>query len=113
MKKAPNPNLHLSDHISRALNKIRKPSTAGELLNLDLAQRGRPFQETDVAEWLRDTEDAALKLYWAKARPESKDPSSQVPARHTRRRCGPDPGEGPGRGMSSSCVRAVRWLVTF
>jgi hypothetical protein len=71
MKKAPNSN-HLSEHISRALNKIRKPSTAGEiteLLNRDLAQRDRPFQETDGTEWLRNTEDAALTLSWSKARP--------------------------------------------
>jgi hypothetical protein len=60
MKKAPNSNLHLSEHISRALNKIRKPSTTGEiteLLNRDLAQRDRPFQKTDGTEWLRNTED--------------------------------------------------------
>ena len=72
MKRAPNSNRRLGEHISRALNKIRKPSTAGEitdLLNLHLEQGDRPFQEKDVAEWLRNSEDTALTLYWAKARP--------------------------------------------
>ena len=48
MKKAPKSNRHLSEHISLALNKIRKPSTAGEiteLLNRDLEQGERPFFE--------------------------------------------------------------------
>jgi hypothetical protein len=54
------------------LNKIRKPSTAGEiteLLNRDLDVEDRPFQAKDVAEWLRNTEDTALTLYWSRARP--------------------------------------------
>ena len=48
MKKAPKSNRHLSEHISLALNKIRKPSTAGEITELpnrDLAQEERPFEE--------------------------------------------------------------------
>jgi hypothetical protein len=72
MKKIPNSSHRLSEHISRALNKIRKPSTAGEiteLLNRDLDQGDRPFQERDIAEWLRDTEDTAVTLCWARARP--------------------------------------------
>jgi hypothetical protein len=40
-----------------------------DLLNLDLDQGDRAFQEGDVAEWLRNTEDTALSLYWSKARP--------------------------------------------
>jgi hypothetical protein len=51
MKKTPGSNRDLSDRISRALNKIRKPSTAGEiteLLNRDLDQGDRPFQEEDM-----------------------------------------------------------------
>jgi hypothetical protein len=54
------------------LNKIKKPSTAGEiteLLNRDLEQGDRAFQEKDVAEWLRNSEDTALTLYWSRARP--------------------------------------------
>jgi hypothetical protein len=54
------------------LNQIRKPSTAGEiteLLNRDLDLEERPFQARDVEEWLRNTEDTALTLYWSRARP--------------------------------------------
>lgn len=72
MKKVPNSSQRLSEYISRALNKIKKPSTAGEiteLLNLDLEQGDRAFQEKDVAEWLRNSEDTGLTLYWSKARP--------------------------------------------
>jgi hypothetical protein len=72
MKKTPNSNRRLSEHVSRALNKIKKPSTAGEiteLLNLDLDEGDRPFQERDIAEWLRNSEDTALALYWSKSRP--------------------------------------------
>jgi hypothetical protein len=72
MKKILNSNRRLGEHISRALNKIKKPSTAGEiteLLNRELDQGDRPFQERDVAEWLRNSEDTALTLYWSKTRP--------------------------------------------
>ena len=54
MKKIPNSSSRLSEHILRALNKIRKPSTAGEiteLVNRDLDVEERPFQVKDVAEW--------------------------------------------------------------
>jgi hypothetical protein len=40
-----------------------------ELLNLDLDRDDGPFQEKDIAEWLRTTEDTALTLYWSKGRP--------------------------------------------
>jgi len=72
MKKIPNSSRRLSEHILRALNKIRKPSTAGEiteLLNRNLDLEDRPFQANDVAEWLRNTEDTVLTLYWSRARP--------------------------------------------
>jgi hypothetical protein len=72
MKKIPNSNSRLSEHILRALNKIKKPSTVGEiteLLNRDLDVEDRPFQTRDVAEWLRNTQDTALTLYWSSARP--------------------------------------------
>ena len=71
MRKIPN-SRRLDEHISRALNKIRKPSTAEEiteLLNRDLDREDSPFQAKDVAEWLRNTEDTALTLYWSRARP--------------------------------------------
>ena len=35
----------------------------------DLDLEDRPFQEKDVEEWLRNTEDTALTLYWSRARP--------------------------------------------
>jgi hypothetical protein len=72
MKKIPNSSSRLSEHILRALNKIRKPSTAGEiaeLLNSDLDVEDRPFQAKDVAEWLRNREDITLTLYWSRDRP--------------------------------------------
>ena len=62
----------LAEHISRALNKIRKPSTADEiteLLNRDLEPEDRPFRTKEVAEWLRNAEDTALSLYWSRTRP--------------------------------------------
>jgi len=71
MKKVSNSS-RLSEQILTALNKIRKPSTAGEitdLLNRDLDPGDHPFQAKDVAEWLRNTEDATLTLYWLRARP--------------------------------------------
>jgi hypothetical protein len=72
MKKVLNSSRRLSEQILAALNKIRKPSTADEitdLLNRDLGPGDRPFQAKDVTEWLRNTEDGTLALYWSKARP--------------------------------------------
>jgi hypothetical protein len=72
MKEILNSGRLLSEHILRALNKVRKPSTAGEiaeLLNRDLGLGDGPFQAKDVAEWLRNTENTALTLYWSRARP--------------------------------------------
>ena len=72
MGKIPNSSRRLDEHMSRALNKIRKPSTAEEiteLLNRDLELEDRPFQTKEVAEWLRNTGDTALTLYWSRTRP--------------------------------------------
>ena len=72
MKKVPNSSRRLNEHILRALNQIRKPSTADEiteLLNRDLDREDLPFQAKDVAEWLRNSEGTALTLYWSSARP--------------------------------------------
>jgi hypothetical protein len=72
MRKIPNSSRRLDEHISRALNKIKKPSTAEEiteLLNSDLEPEDRPFQAKEVAEWLGNTGDTALTLYWSRARP--------------------------------------------
>jgi hypothetical protein len=52
MGQIPNSTRRLDEHISRALNKIRKPSTAEEiteLLNRDLEPEERPFQTKEVA----------------------------------------------------------------
>jgi hypothetical protein len=75
MRKSPN-SRRLDDHISRALNKIRKPSTAEEITellnrNLELEDRpfDRPFQTNEVADWLRNTRDTTLTLYWSRTRP--------------------------------------------
>jgi hypothetical protein len=72
MRKIRNSSRRLDEHISRALNKIRKPSTAEEiteLLNRDLELEDRPFQTKEVAEWLRNTGDTTLTLYWSRTRP--------------------------------------------
>jgi hypothetical protein len=72
MKKIPNSNRNLNEHILRALNKIRKPSTAGEiteLVNRDLDLEDHPFQAKDIVEWLRNSEYTALTLYWSRTRP--------------------------------------------
>ena len=71
MRTIPN-SRRLDEHISRALNKIKKPSTAEEiteLLNRDLEPEDRPFQTKEVAERLRHTGETALTLYWSRARP--------------------------------------------
>jgi predicted Zn-ribbon and HTH transcriptional regulator len=71
MRKIPNSS-RLEEHISRALNKIRKPSTAEEiteLLNGDLEPDDQPFQTKDVAERLRNAGESALTLYWSRSRP--------------------------------------------
>jgi hypothetical protein len=47
----------LDAHIWRALNRIRKPSTAEEvteLLNRDLGPGDPPFQVREVSTWLRN-----------------------------------------------------------
>jgi hypothetical protein len=47
MGQVPNADRRLDEHVHRALNKIRKPSTAEEiteLLNRDLDPGDRPFQ---------------------------------------------------------------------
>ena len=71
MRTIPN-SRRLDGHISRALNQIKKPSTAEEiteLLNRDLELEDRPFETKEVAERLRDTEGISLTLYWSRTRP--------------------------------------------
>lgn len=72
MRRIPNADRRLYEHILRALNKIRKPSTAEEiteLLNRDLDPGDRPFQRREVAVWLRNAQDTVLSLYWLESRP--------------------------------------------
>ena len=71
MGQASNANHRLDEHVRRALNKIKKPSTAEEiteLLNRDLGPGDRPFQAREVADWLRNADDV-LHLYWLESRP--------------------------------------------
>ena len=72
MREVPNANRRLDEYIRRALNKIKKPSTADEiteLLNRDLGPGDRPFQVRDIAAWLRNADDSVLHLYWLRNRP--------------------------------------------
>jgi hypothetical protein len=72
MPPLPNANDRLDECIRRAMNKIKKPSTAeeiSELLNRDLDPGDRPFQRKEVAAWLRDAGDTVLHLYWLGSRP--------------------------------------------
>ena len=60
------------EHLLRALNRIRKPSTAEEitdLLNRDLGPGDRPFHSSEIAAWLRNSGDRVTKLYWLETRP--------------------------------------------
>lgn len=66
------PNASLDEHVRRALNKIKKPSTAEEiteLVNRDLGSGDRPFQVGEVSTWLRKAGDRILNLYWLESRP--------------------------------------------
>ena len=68
MRKVPNANHRLDEHILRALNKIKKPATAEEiteLLNRDLGPGDQPFQVREVATWLRNAEENVLSFVLA------------------------------------------------
>jgi hypothetical protein len=72
MPQLPNANRKPADHIRRALNKIKKPSTAAEIteiLNRDLGPGDRPFQVREVSTWLRNSDEEILSLYWLGSRP--------------------------------------------
>jgi hypothetical protein len=72
MRQLPNANRRLGEQVQRALNKIKKPSTAEEiteLLNRDLGPGDRPFQTKEVTAWLRNAGDTVLNLYWLTSRP--------------------------------------------
>jgi hypothetical protein len=62
----------IDEHLRRALNKIRKPSTPEEItdvLNRDLDPGDPPFQVSEVSAWLRNAPESVLSLYWLKTRP--------------------------------------------
>jgi hypothetical protein len=72
MPRIPDLNRRLEEHIIRALNKIKKPSTTEEitdLLNRDLGPGDRPFQAREVGDWLRNSGNLVLNLHWLASRP--------------------------------------------
>ena len=71
MRPAPNASRRLEEHLLRALNKIKKPSTSeeiAELLNRDLGPGDRSFQAKDIEAYLRNS-DRVLTLFWLECRP--------------------------------------------
>jgi hypothetical protein len=72
MREIPNSKRRLGEVITRVLNKIRKPSTAEEIidvLNRELEPGDRSFQMKEVMESLQNASDRTLTLYWLKSRP--------------------------------------------
>ena len=62
----------LDQFIVRALNKIKKASTAEEiteLLNRELGPGDRPFDAKEVENWIRNNPRKAVPLYWLATRP--------------------------------------------
>jgi hypothetical protein len=71
-KDANDADARLDQFIIRALNKIKKPSTAEEiteLLNRELGPGDRPFDAKEVESWLRNHRRKAVPLYWLATRP--------------------------------------------
>jgi hypothetical protein len=72
MRQVPNAERRLDEHVLRALNKTKKPSTAEEiteLLNRDLDPGDRPFQTKEIEIWLRNASNKVARLYWLETRP--------------------------------------------
>jgi hypothetical protein len=72
MRQPLNANPRLDEQVRRALNKIKRPSTAEvitELLNQELSPGDNPFSESEVDRWLRDNREKVLQLYWLRNRP--------------------------------------------
>ena len=72
MGQVANAHRRFDDYVVRALNKIKKPSTAAEitdLLNRDLGPWDQPFQTTEIETWLQNAGDKVLRLYWLGTRP--------------------------------------------
>jgi hypothetical protein len=58
--------------VMRALNRIKRPSTAEEiteLLNRELGAGDRPFDTQEVEAWLRGARRETVSLYWLAKRP--------------------------------------------
>ena len=71
-KDANDADARLDQFIVRAVNKIKKPSTATEiteLLNRELGPGDRPFDAKEVGSWLRNNPRKAFPLYWLATRP--------------------------------------------
>jgi hypothetical protein len=72
MRQPLNANPRLDEQVRRALNKIKRPSTAEEiteLLNQELSSGDNPFSEAEVDRCLRDNREKVLQLYWLRNRP--------------------------------------------
>lgn len=72
MRQPRNANPRLDEQVRRALNKIKRPSTAEEiteLVNRDLGSEDRPFQVEEVSAWLRTAGNKVSNLYWLASRP--------------------------------------------
>ena len=108
MRKIPNSSRRLDEHISRALNKIKKPSTAEEiteLLNRDLEPEDRPFQTKEVAERLRKYRRRGVDTLLVK------DSSPQVALSRLRPRTR---GKDQGLAANRKCfppLQSYTWLV--
>jgi hypothetical protein len=64
MRQPLNANPRLDEQVRRALNKIKRPSTAEEiteLLNQELSPGDNPFSEAEVDRWLRDNREKSCK----------------------------------------------------
>ena len=60
------------ESVMRALNKIKRPSSAEEItsvLNGELGPGDPPFSRQEVEAWLRSSDHAVLALYWLRNRP--------------------------------------------
>jgi hypothetical protein len=72
MRRTPTSKGSLDGRMMRALNKIKRPSTAEEitdLVNGELDSGDRAFPTKQIEEWLRNAQDTALTLYWIRTRP--------------------------------------------
>jgi len=72
MRQPLNTNARLDEQVRRALNKIKRPSTAEEiteLLNQELSPGDNPFSEEEIERRLRDSREKVLQLYWLRNRP--------------------------------------------